>query len=183
MKKEQIIKTAMKLFVSQGFENTPTSQISKESQVATGTLFHHFKTKEDLINEVYIYVKKSMASYVFKNYKSSDSTKEQIKQIWTDIIKWSFSNQDESQFLEKFYGSSYIDNVTVEQMEKDFEIGGKVFETSKKEKLIKDMPIELFSNITFGLLHAFEKEFYKKKRLDDKLLNKCWDMYWGLLKR
>jgi AcrR family transcriptional regulator len=181
MKKENIIKTAMKLFVKQGFENTPTSQISKEANVATGTLFHHFKTKEELINEVYIYVKKSMASAIFQNVKGS--TKEQVKVIWTEMVKWSFVNPDESQFLEKFYGSSYINNLTVEQMESHFEKGGKVFHNAVKEKLIKDMPMELFSNITFGLLHAFEKEFYKKKELDKKLLEKSFDMYWGLLKK
>lgn len=49
-KQDQIIKTAIKLFVKQGFENTPTSQISKESKVAIGSLFHPFKTKNDLIS-------------------------------------------------------------------------------------------------------------------------------------
>ena len=92
-------------------------------------------------------------------------------------------NQDESQFLEKFYGSSYIDNLTVQEMEKDFEKGAQVFASAIKEGLIKDIPMDLFSNITFGLLHAFEKEFYKKKKLDTKLLEQSFKMYWGLLKK
>ncbi len=183
MKKEQIIRTAMELFVKQGFENTPTSQISKESKVATGTLFHHFKTKEVLINEAYIYVKKSMSNTIFKNHDESADTKEQVRQIWTNMMKWSFENRNESQFLEKFYGSSYIDNLTIEQMQAYFETSTKVYNQAVKEKLIKDIPMDLFSNITFGLLHAFEKESYKSKKLDSKLLRKSFDMYWGALKK
>lgn len=55
-KREDIIKTAMRLFTEEGFHATPTSKIAKEANVATGTLFHHFKNKEALINALYIYV-------------------------------------------------------------------------------------------------------------------------------
>ena len=45
-KRDQILLSALTLFNNQGFEKTPTSAISKHAGVATGTLFHHFKTKK-----------------------------------------------------------------------------------------------------------------------------------------
>ncbi len=56
-KREQIFEAAVQLFTEKGFEKTPTSAISKVAGVATGTLFHHFKTKEDLINALYFTMK------------------------------------------------------------------------------------------------------------------------------
>jgi AcrR family transcriptional regulator len=44
-----ILDTARKLFVSKGFLGTTTAEISGEAGIAHGTLFLHFKTKEELI--------------------------------------------------------------------------------------------------------------------------------------
>ncbi|MCK5033837.1 MAG: helix-turn-helix transcriptional regulator, partial [Calditrichia bacterium] len=49
-KREAILKATLNLLVERGFHDTPTSLIAKEAGVATGTLFHHFKNKEELIN-------------------------------------------------------------------------------------------------------------------------------------
>ena len=58
-KRKKIISTALRLFITQGFQGTPTSQIAKVSRVATGTLFHYFKTKDDLIEAVFLECKNS----------------------------------------------------------------------------------------------------------------------------
>ena len=59
-KELQILNASLKLFVENGFHGTSTAEISKSAGVATGTLFHYFKTKEELINRLYLYSKESM---------------------------------------------------------------------------------------------------------------------------
>lgn len=46
--KERILKAALQLFRERGLEGTTTRQISRKAQIAEGTLFNYFKTKEDL---------------------------------------------------------------------------------------------------------------------------------------
>ena len=60
-KQEAILATALTLFTERGFFGTPTSLISKEAGVATGTLFFYFRTKEDLIDTLYRRVKSEAA--------------------------------------------------------------------------------------------------------------------------
>ena len=48
-KPEKILSTALKLFVAYGFHGTPTSKIASEAGVSNGTLFHYFKTKDELV--------------------------------------------------------------------------------------------------------------------------------------
>lgn len=48
MKKEAILCTAARLFSERGFNNTPTMLLSKEAGVAEGTIFRHFKTKDEI---------------------------------------------------------------------------------------------------------------------------------------
>ena len=46
--KARILKAALQLFREKGFYKTTTKKISKKAQIAEGTLFNYFKTKEDL---------------------------------------------------------------------------------------------------------------------------------------
>ncbi len=47
-KKDAIIRAAAILFSKRGFENTRMSEISRMTGAAEGTIFYHFKTKEEL---------------------------------------------------------------------------------------------------------------------------------------
>ncbi len=46
--KQAILETATQLFATNGFKNTSIAAISKHSGAAEGTIFHHFKNKEDI---------------------------------------------------------------------------------------------------------------------------------------
>lgn len=45
----QILKTAIQLFLKQGFSKTTHRQIAKESGIGLGTITYHYKVKEDLL--------------------------------------------------------------------------------------------------------------------------------------
>ena len=51
-KKEEICKKTQKLFVERGYDNTPMSFIAEELGLSKGGLFHHYKTKEDLLHDI-----------------------------------------------------------------------------------------------------------------------------------
>jgi len=51
-KKTAIIKTAIDLFVTQGFDATPTLQIAKETGVTEPLIFYHFKNKDGLFTAI-----------------------------------------------------------------------------------------------------------------------------------
>jgi AcrR family transcriptional regulator len=57
--KDKIFQSALELFASQGIQATSTAQISKKAGVASGTLFVHFKSKQELIDTIYISIKKN----------------------------------------------------------------------------------------------------------------------------
>lgn len=52
-KKTLIIETATKLFSENGFDNTPISKVCEVSQVSKGLVFHHFKSKDGLLREIF----------------------------------------------------------------------------------------------------------------------------------
>lgn len=48
-KQISIISAAIEIFAQKGYSATTTSEIAKKANVAEGTIFHHYKTKKDLL--------------------------------------------------------------------------------------------------------------------------------------
>jgi AcrR family transcriptional regulator len=46
--RERIVKAALNLFQTKGFDATTTKAIARKAQIAEGTVFNYFKTKEDI---------------------------------------------------------------------------------------------------------------------------------------
>jgi AcrR family transcriptional regulator len=59
-KRKAILEAAMGLFAERGIGHAPTSAISSAAGVAEGTLFTYFKTKDELLNELYRELRKEM---------------------------------------------------------------------------------------------------------------------------
>lgn len=53
-KREQIIEIATELFAENGYEKTPISAICARASISKGLVFHHFKTKDELLREIFI---------------------------------------------------------------------------------------------------------------------------------
>ena len=59
-KRNAILATATRLFSRNGFQGTAMAELSTATGAATGTIFHHFKNKEDLFLHVLKDVKESI---------------------------------------------------------------------------------------------------------------------------
>ncbi|MFA8341558.1 MAG: TetR/AcrR family transcriptional regulator [Rhodothermaceae bacterium] len=52
-KEKDIIESAIKIFAEKGFHNSKISDIAKEANVATGSVYRYFKNKEDIIVNIF----------------------------------------------------------------------------------------------------------------------------------
>jgi AcrR family transcriptional regulator len=50
---QRLIRAALELFSSRGYHDTTTAQIAKKAGVAEGTIYRHFQSKQQLLNELY----------------------------------------------------------------------------------------------------------------------------------
>ncbi len=50
--KQELLKIAYKMFLSKGYENTSIDEIIEEAKIAKGTYYYHFKSKEQMLEEV-----------------------------------------------------------------------------------------------------------------------------------
>ena len=70
-KKEVIIEAAIKLFAQKSFKGASTAELSAMTHVAEGTIFYHFKTKEELLIKVLERIKEEILEE-FQHYGTGD---------------------------------------------------------------------------------------------------------------
>ena len=97
--KDKIFQSALELFASQGIQSTSTAQISKKAGIASGTLFVHFKSKQELIDTIYLSIKKNAFSDLNENMPNDSSVELQIKNGSRKIIEYFLNNYNEFIFL------------------------------------------------------------------------------------
>ncbi|MEP5612049.1 MAG: TetR/AcrR family transcriptional regulator [Cyclobacteriaceae bacterium] len=94
-KKNTVIEVATKLFAEQGFENTSVAKICEVANVSKGLVYHHFKSKDEILEEIFTSTTKKMME--MNKAVTRDSPKKQL----TDLITAIFSQlQDDKLFYQ-----------------------------------------------------------------------------------
>ncbi|MCF7927363.1 MAG: TetR/AcrR family transcriptional regulator [Candidatus Izimaplasma sp.] len=119
-KKERIIFSAIKLFNKNGFHATPTSKIAKKAKVSVGTLFNYFKTKDDLIKEIYLYIKYHSKEVFLNHLENKPTYHDKLQSMWCAVIQWGIDNPEEFQFLEMFNTSPYKFQIQEERLLEEY---------------------------------------------------------------
>lgn len=91
-KKEKILKVTLELIAKNGLNGSPMSLIAKEADVATGTIYHHFKSKSQIINAIYLNKKRDFKR-ILDHYEDDYFTvEEKFIGIWSDFYHYFINN-------------------------------------------------------------------------------------------
>lgn len=183
-KRDKLKDAALKLFVERGFHNTPTSLIAKEAGVATGTLFHYFKTKEQLINALYLEIKDEMVEALEQHLAEHETIKAKIRQLFFNAISWAIEKPEQQSFFMQFSNSPFIDQLTREEGQERFSGMFAIIEEGKNTDVLKNIPTLLMFDILQGMFNGTikysienQEEMNKKNRLE-----KVFPVFWDAIK-
>lgn len=153
-KKQAILKAALTLFNERGFDGTPTSLIAKEAGVATGTLFHYFKTKEELINSLYLSIKDDMLAELVKLIEKETTLEGKLERAFKDSIYIDLKNPEYYKFYSQFCYSPYITKLTKEQAMQRFEFLINLFKQAQQDGVLQTYSMEFIFEIIAGIYKA-----------------------------
>ena len=106
-KKDSILQSALELLVEKGVHNTPMSAIAKNAGTGMGTIYNYFPTKDVLINELYVNIKKQEDT-VFPDFDTTRPIKTQFEAYLRDIILFFIDNAQYFMFMEQVRASPII---------------------------------------------------------------------------
>jgi AcrR family transcriptional regulator len=142
-KRQAILDTALDLFCERGFHGTPTSMITREAGVATGTLFHYFSTKEALIETLYLAIKGEMREALYGRIEPQAPVRDQVRRICTNYIRWGVDNPRQFNFMEQFCNSPQISAHAHEEGMAQFSFIHDIVERGIGEGVLKPHPVRL----------------------------------------
>jgi len=179
-KKEKILNTALKLIVEQGIQETPMSQISKDSDVAMGTIYHHYKSKNEIVNAIYIQLKQEMGKALLLQNEHSNDYKKAFFQFWNNLFEFYCQNEQAFKFLQTYTQSPLILSKTKEEGLQYYNPIIEFFQQGLDDEILKPINIVLLTETIHGNVVALVQiQFQKTIKVNQTIINQAINMSWN----
>src|SRR5690606_15171030 len=116
-KKVQILESALELIRENGFHGCPISQVAKHASVASGSVYTYFESKDELIYELYRYVKSEVLKEISEKDDPKKNFEDRFFDFWDNLTSLYQERVAFQSFLEQFTSSPY--NTESMQLETD----------------------------------------------------------------
>lgn len=180
-KKEAILKATLDIVSSQGLHATSMSMITEKANVGAGTIYRHFKNKEDLINFLYFSIKDKMEVAMQKGDNIKLGYKDRFHLFWTNLYAYFISNPKEFQFMEHYINSPNYKSIS--SGENSFYVPITEFLSEGiYKKLLRNMSIELMVSLVYGNIVSCAKLACEKKEMIEEELGDAINSSWDSIK-
>jgi TetR/AcrR family transcriptional repressor of multidrug resistance operon len=184
MKKEDIFKTTLALIASQGLHATPMSQIAKESGAAVGTIYHHFKSKEELVQMLYAEIHKELEEIAQSDEVDVKNYKIEFTALFLRVFKFLIQNPPKFYFLQQYENSPFGSPEGALKAHVEYPLKPDFFRLGREHKLIKQTSLSLITNIFYSNITNLVRLYFSENiALDKEILQLVIDGCWGMLKR
>jgi AcrR family transcriptional regulator len=105
-RKEQVMLTALQLIKSNGLQSASMADISAGSGVAVGTIYHHFASREALIDALRHQLAEQLAGAVTANLQGKGTHKDKVMMMWNNAHEFFTKNPLAASFLDQYASSA-----------------------------------------------------------------------------
>jgi len=181
-RREKILQAALEVISIHGFHDSPMSVIASQAQIAMGTIYRCFHSKESLIHALYETLEHRFQSAMTKNLPTDLPMQERFFHIGRFFMDYCQQAPMDFRFLEQFQNSPF--GVTYRR---DRLLGPSgsgflhdILMEALKEKALKPLPIEILCALFFGPLICLIRDqdlgfIVLNESLIDQTVAACWD--------
>lgn len=179
-----IFETTLRLIKDHGFHGTAMSKIAQEADVAIGTIYHYFPSKDDLIVSLFQYCGDALHESIFESIQEELTYKETFFHIWKGFVKFYRENVEMFSFFEQFYSSPYY---KVNSYETNESISGqssilKFLTEGIKIGELKNTNVEVLACIFFGTAVSAIKGVKHNKLKSNESISDVVEIIWDGVK-
>ncbi|NMH64901.1 TetR/AcrR family transcriptional regulator [Shewanella salipaludis] len=194
-KRQAILDSALSLFVEQGFHASSTASIARNAGVATGTLFHHFPSKDALLECLFLEIKQEFADAILAGYRSGTgpsgipqteesqgmSLQRAANLLWQSAIDWGLQHPQKQAFFQQYAMSPAIAApVRAQAMNLILGFIGQLIGQGQRQGLIADYPLALMLENCQGQYLAASRFFLDNPQLgkDESHRQASFALFW-----
>ena len=182
-KRKELLKATLFLVNNNGFNDAQMAKIAKMADVSPATIYIYFENKQDLINQLYLEVKKSFSDYAFSNYSENLSVEKGFELIWYNIADFKLNKIEEAIFLSQCDNTPMIDEKSRQEGIKHLQPLLNLWERGQKEGIIKSIsPYILYAFTIYPLAFLMINQQRNFCKLDKIKLNDAFHAAWNSIK-
>lgn len=196
--KEGIARTALRLFLQQGYEKTSLNQIAQKVGISKPAIYHHFKNKDELFHEVLSLFFYEMGRWSKSRFQSCKTLKELLRAFFgslasftevADLLLGKPKRKTQYSFLELFLAASRKDPAIRRRMEEGFLqtrkfLKEELFKAQRRGEIRKDVDCEMLAFQIHALIEGTGVISYLDKTVDlEKIGEEMFANTWKMLKR
>jgi AcrR family transcriptional regulator len=91
-KKRAIGNAAIHLIITVGFAETSMSKIAKQAKVSPATIYTYFDNNEDMLNKLFLMVKRNFGDELLNGFDSNMPIKEGLRVVFNNIYNFFVAN-------------------------------------------------------------------------------------------
>lgn len=182
-KSASIFNAAIQLINEHGLAETSMSKIAKKAGVSASTIYVYFENKEDMLNKLYLSIKKKMSLEVFYEYDASFSLQSAFEHALRKFLNFILTNKDEFLFIVQFSNSPLLHKLSLKEGTELFEPLFSLFEKGKSQNVFKQVDTNLLHMFMFSPSMEYAKQYFGgQTELKQECLNELIQMSWDALK-
>lgn len=183
-KKALILQSTLKLITENGFHATPVSLIASDSGVAAGTIYRYFKNKDDIINELYAYVKKDFNDAILEGMHEGITEKDEYGLKWKNMINYFIKNPLEAKFMDQFATSPFINKDIVKSSLARYSHLKDLYKRAISSGTIRDVSYESVMVAMLGTVNQLYRTNNSDMfKVDEKIINEVFEIFWIGIKK
>lgn len=180
-KREQFLAAALKLFVTQGVQNTSTAEIAREAGTAAGTLFLYFPTKQDLIDQLALQFARQQAENLRARLSTEMNARETFWTIWSSTIGWFTAHMDAYLYIQLVRDTGFLSPAVAQESNQYFGFYYEVVQKGLAEGSIRPYPVELIGGLLYQDVVAVMNmiRYQPDTTLHDTYIQQGFEIFWN----
>lgn len=184
-KRSELLRAAQELIALNGFHGAPTALIAERANVAAGTMYRYFESKDALILEVFRHLEERFSRSIMEAYPADRPLRERFIHIGKIFIHHCLTFPMDFRFLEQFHNSPYgvVHRRDKLLAEHGSDIMRELFDEARRRQVTKDLPNPILFALAFGpLLDIIRDHILGFIALDETLIESTMDACWDAVK-
>ena len=140
---------ATRVIAAQGL-GAPTATIAKEAGVSNGSLFSYFDSKADLLNQLFVGLKRDMGSSALDGLPHSEPLA-QIAHLWSGWVRWASDHPEKRRALAQLSVSDEINENSRALGQQAMAGVADVLERARANGPMRDAPLALVAALMSAL--------------------------------
>jgi AcrR family transcriptional regulator len=157
------------------------SLISERSGASAGVIYHHFASKEEIIQAVYERVRALKRTSLLEGYSPEMDAKEAFIRVSMNAYRFYRRHLRELRFLDQYESAGFVCTLPDKNSQPDQERGAfeRRFSSRSKGGVLNDLPPEVIQELTFGLVARLAKQ---PRKLTPRVLRSVAEKVWEAVK-